>query len=1062
MTEPRTVRLEVPSGAVMDRLAAEPLPLPLTEEERRLEVFRDVYFDTPGGELGLKPALVRIRHVADGGRKLLIDVREARGNGRPPVRHRAEADVSEGEHETIFHGDSEPARLLRALIDPGRLEEAFEVETLRRLRTGTLTGDAGSVRVAYDTLTVRRGELSGTLWEVSVTAAEDVDVDPLLQAMERVSGVRITLADPARRVREFLDEAEIIALEREVRAAREVGVVAHWRGRIALLQVEGGLRIPHGDGSGEAAARRLLTRQVAEPGGRVRLLGTNPGGPGRPALEVWLASDVKPGESREGVAWIPLDEALATVGSGVLREPRTLAALEVAARSDIGTTSGGAALGEAESEEDDVEALELALPEPASLEMSVDKDVAPDQLLNAELSRIAFDERILVFAESEDTPLLERVRFLSMFGARQDDFFMTRVAGFKEEVAAGGRRRTMDGLTAHEQLDLIGIRARQVSARAQRLLRARLLPALEEKGIRILRWDDLDDEDRTYLRDHYSADAEAVLTPMAADASHPFPHIRNLRPAIAAVVRLPGSERAHFTAIELPGELPRLLPLQDGRRFVPVEDLLVARLPELFSGLRVGSAHLFRVTRSARTQLEETLVGDVLQAVEEDVARRPFRSPIRLEVEPDMPRSLRDLILNELRHEAPTEPGWLGPQDIYQVDGFIDLAALEELTDVETDEPLTFPRMERSRPFPEDRSVFDLLSERDRLVHFPYDDFGSSAERFIREAAEDPDVVSLKVTLYRTDSSSEIVQALSRARELGKDAVALIEIKASFDEQRNIAWAKSLSAAGIHVVFSPLNYKVHAKAGLVLRRENDRLVRYSYIGTGNLNAATARSYTDVALLTADQRIGEELQSVFNILTGYSAAGEFEHLLVSPFNMRRRFLQLIEREIENARDGRPASIRGQLNGLADRRLISKLYEASQAGVKIDLAVREICALRPGLPDLSENIRIVSLLGRLLQHARIFEFANGGDPAYYIGSADWRPRNLSRRVEVAVHVTEPELTSRLSAILDGVLNDPALWELRGDGSHIRNGELVGGSAAVSGGFLTFANESAAESA
>jgi polyphosphate kinase len=1038
MEDRHTFRIEVPGGELLDRLAGQPIPLPVTGEERSLVVFRDVYFDTPGAELGRKNARVRIRHHADGRRVLLIDVRDRDRAGAAPARHHAEAEVEgEGPADAVFHGDSEPARLLRALIDPGRLEPAFELETLRRLRKGTLD-DGARLDIAYDTLTIRRGDLSGTLWEVLVRADDGVDAGPLVESIEREPGCRITLADRARRVREFLDEVEVLALEREVRSAREVAVVARRGGRIALHRQEEGLRIPHGDGSGEGACRRVLNDAFGSGGGPVRLLGTNPGGVGRPALEVWLAEGFRRGDA-DGVVWLPLSEVLETVGSAALREPRTLAALEVVSRSDLEVADGQEETGGSGS---GPEALELALPQVAAPEDAYDTEIPPDQLLNAELSRIAFDERILVFAESEETPLLERVRFLSMFGARQDDFFMSRVAGFKDELLAGGRRLTLDGLDAHQQLDLIGVRARHIAVRAQTLLRDRLLPALAERGIRILRWAELGEELRTFLLDHYGTDAEAVLTPMAADASHPFPHIRNLRPAIGAVVRLPGSERTHFTAVELPGELPRFLPLPDGLCFVPLEDLVLARLPELFSGLEVQSAHLFRVTRSARTQIEETLVADVLQAVESDVAQRPFRAPVRLEVAADMPRPIRQLILEELRHEAPAEPTALGPRDVYVVDGLIDLEALDEIAGIEPPDPgLVFGPLQPGDPFPEDTPVFDLIADADRLVHYPYDDFSATAERFIREAAEDPQVVSLKVTLYRTDTASEVVKALSRARNRGKDAVALIEIKASFDEEQNIAWAKSLSAAGIHVVFSPLKYKVHAKAALVVRREGDRLRRYCYIGTGNLNAATARSYTDVGLLTCDPEIGEELQAVFNILTGYSAAGEFEHLLVSPFNMRRRFLRLLDREIENARAGRPAGLRGQLNGLADRRMIGKLYDASAAGVEIDLAVREICALRPGVPGLSENIRVVSLLGRLLQHSRIFEFANGGDPEYFIGSADWRPRNLSRRVEVVTPVRHPPLKARLSDILDAVLYDERVWVLQPDGSHARDGEFVG---------------------
>ncbi len=1050
--EVRTIRFEVPDADVMDRLLGATIPLTLEDDARSVVVFRDVYFDTPGGELDLKPARVRIRHHADGRRTLLIDVRERKGAA--PSRHQAEAavDSTDGQNdaEAIFQGDSEPARLLRALIDPARLEVAFEVETLRRLRTARLQ-EGGALELAYDTLVIRRGDLAGTLWEITVRAPEGSQLDPLVESMEQEGGVRITLSEPARRVREFLDDAEMVALGRAVRSARQVAVVAYHRGRIALAREDGGLGVPRGEGSGESACRKVMGASLSERGGRLRLLGTNPGGPGRPGLEVWLAEDVKPADTREEIMWVPLADILTTVGSGAVREPRTLAALEVVARSDLAPVSEEADVGDVDSGQ---EALELAVPAMPEDTDPYDATIAPDHLLNAELSRIAFDERILVYAESEEAPLLERLRFVSMFGARQDDFFMTRVAGFKDELAGGANRRTLDGLNAHEQLDLIGVRARQVMGRAQRLLRDQILPALAERGIRILRWDDLTDDEREFLREHYATDAEAVLTPMAADASHPFPRIRNLRPAIGAVVQLPGSERVHFTAVELPGELPRFLPLGDGRRFVPLEELVLAQLPELFTGLKVENAHLFRVTRSAKTQLEETLVADVLQAVKADVANRPFRGPVRLEVAAGMPRPIRHLILNELRYETPAEPEALGPRDVYVVDGMIDLAALAEVANaaeeaVEPDEPLRFPPMEREDPFDPDRPVFELLAEEDRLVHFPYDDFSTTAERFIREAAEDPDVVSLKVTLYRTDSSSEIVKALSRARELGKDAVALIEIKASFDEEQNIAWAKSLSAAGIHVVFSPLTYKVHAKAALVVRREGDRLRRYSYIGTGNLNAATARSYTDVALLTADPDLGEELHSVFNILTGYSATGEFEHLLVSPFNMRRRFLELIDREIEHARAGRPAKLRGQLNGLADRRMIGKLYEASQAGVQVDLAVREICALRPGVPGLSENIRIVSLLGRLLQHARIFEFANGGVVEHYIGSADWRPRNLSRRVEVITPVRHPPLQARLSEILDGVLYHDAVWTLRPDGSHTRGEQVVGSAAALARG-------------
>ena len=1031
-------RLEVPDGDTLGRLAAEALEP--RASDRDLILFRDVHYDTPAGDLAARGSVVRIRHHQDGRRLLLVDVREVDA-GEPVSRHHAEAEFEGLDDTAAFRGDSEPGRLLRSMIDPSRLEIAFEIETHRRF--GVVDADDGDrVELSFDTLVVRRDQLSGTLWEIRVVSGSGEAAERHVARFEKVDGVRITLTEPARRARELLDDAEVAALEREVQSAREVAVLAAWNGRLGLISTEEGLRVPCGEGSGAAAARRVLARNLSEQVPRLRLLGTSAGGPTRPALEVWLTEDLSPEAAADAVVWIAIPELIDAVVRGGLREARTLAAVEIACRSDLSPEGGPGGI--LEGDRFAPGPLELSLPPSPRMTRETD-DLDPANLLNAELSRIAFDERILAFAEGDDVPLLEQVRFLSMFGARQDDFFMTRVAGFKEELGAGGRRRTMDGLSAHEQLDLIALRTRQVARRAQRLYRTRLAPALEQRGVELLRWSQLEEREQELLLERFAPDAEAVLTPMVTDASHPFPHIRNLRPAIAALVRFPEAERSHFLALELPGELPRFLRVPDTQRFVPLEELLIAHLPRLAAGMRVVAAHVFRVTRSARSDVEETLVGDVLQAVEDDIAGRPFGAPVRLEVDAAMPPALRHYLLRELRHESMAELSPLSQRDVYAVDGLIDLAALEELVELPI-EGGRFEPLERTDALDPERPVMALVRERDRLVYFPHDRFESSAERFLREAAEDPDVVSVKVTLYRTDSSSEMVRALARARELGKDATALIEIKASFDEQRNIAWAKSLSAAGIHVALSPLRYKVHAKAALVVRREDEKLVRYAYIGTGNLNNATARSYTDAGLFTADPEITAELQAVFNILTGYSAPAEFKHLLVSPFNMRDRYLELIDREIEHVRAGRGGRIRGQLNGLADRRLVAALYEASQAGVEIDLAVREICVLRPGVPGLSENIRIVSLVGRLLQHARIFEFANGGETEYYIGSADWRPRNLTRRVEVAVPVRDPGHQQRLAGILDDLLHDPRVWELQPDGSHVRDSEVVGSAAAV----------------
>jgi polyphosphate kinase len=666
------------------------------------------------------------------------------------------------------------------------------------------------------------------------------------------------------------------------------------------------------------------------------------------------------------------------------------------------------------------------------------KDVPAELLLNMDLSRLTFDERILAFAEAPETPLLERVRFLGMFGERRDDFFMTRVARFKRMLAGGSLERSMDGLTPGEQLDAIAIRARQIMRRAYTLL-GNLIPECEQHGIIVERWSDLDEDDRTYVRDTYGARLAALVTPLAADPTHPFPHIRNLRPALAAIVRLPQGNQEQFIAVELPGDLPRFVPLPEGHRFVTLEDVVEATLPELYRGLQVLRAHMFRITRSANIDIDSDPL-DMLQAVEEKITMRPFQEIVRLEVEKSMPPDMRHHLLRELQFDSEDEPSSLDEQDVYTVERFVDLAALEEIAALDLPE-LKFPPRQPKVPLDAGRSVFDQIRERERFVHFPHDSFEESVERLLRDAAEDPDTVAVKVTVYRTSKDSGVVEALQRARENGKDALAMVELKASFDEQRNIEWARGLEAAGIRVVFSPPKYKVHAKIALVLRREGDELRRYAYIGTGNLNARTASSYIDVGIFTADEALTEEVNAVFNLLTGYSAGEEMDKLLVAPFNMRRRFLRMIEREAEHARAGRPALIRGQLNGLADRRLIGALYRASQAGVRIELMVREICALRPGVPGVSENIRIVTQVGRYLQHARIFHFRNGGADEYYIGSADWRPRNMVERVEVATPVRDPEHQQRLSEILDLTLTHPERWELRADGTYSRGGEVIG---------------------
>ncbi|CAN5768988.1 hypothetical protein BH23GEM10_BH23GEM10_01160 [soil metagenome] len=1039
----RVLRFVVPDHEALSRIATAPLPLELREIGADLDFFRIVHFDTRAGDLQRKGASVRLRIGANESQLLQVDIDLPAANAPGVVRRHAEAVVPAQPPAELFAGPSEPAGMLRALVDPAHLVPAFEMETVRRVRSAAPAGrDRESVRFAFDAVTVRKGNASGELHELEITIAADAEGDfkGLVEDIERAYGVHLTLADAAARARRLIDHLLLDRLEQDVRAAREVAVVAYEQGRIAMARDGNELRIPTGPGSGQDACRRVLRSVFGKAYARIRLLGTSAGIEARPGLEIWLAEGVTHNDG--DCDWLPLDDVLERVGSPRLRDARTLATLHAVARSDLAgraAAENGASpntrrpaypIFERAVSQAKVDAM-LSEPEP--------EKIAPELLLNPELSRLSFDERILVLAEDADVPLLERVRFLSMFGTRQDDFFMTRVAEFKHELAAGSTDTTPDGLSAGEQLEVVRIRARQVAQRAYRLLDDKLLPALRQNDIRVLSWAQLNETDREHLRANFASRIEAVTTPVIADPTHPFPHIRNLRPAIAATLRLPESRDEHFVAIELPSGLPRFVPLSDGHRYIPLEEIILASLPNLYPGLELVQANTFRVTRSGVVELDDEPAGGVLSAIEEEIERRPFGDVVRLEVQSTMPASVRDRLLRELQYELPDVETGLSIADVYQVDGLVDLAALRELAALELP-ALQYEPLEHTSPLDAARSVMDQVRDGDVLLRFPQDSFGDTLERFMEEAAEDPDVVAMKITLYRTNPDSRLVRALARARGLGKDAFALVELKASFDERRNIEWARSLQNAGIHVVFSPAGIKVHAKIALVVRREDDGLCRYVYIGTGNLNAATARAYTDVGLLSSHPDLGEEVSAVFNMLTAYTGDREFEHLLVSPFTMRDRFLRLIEREIEHAKAGRGGRIRAQLNGLADRRMIAALYRASLAGVRIDMAVREICCLRPGLPGLSENIRVVSLLGRFLQHARIFCFHNAGEPEYFAGSADWRPRNLSKRVEVATPVVEPDHCAVLDEMLDHVLQHPDAWELTGDGTLVRGSNVV----------------------
>jgi polyphosphate kinase len=660
-------------------------------------------------------------------------------------------------------------------------------------------------------------------------------------------------------------------------------------------------------------------------------------------------------------------------------------------------------------------------------------DLPEDRYLNRELSWLDFNARVLALAEDTSQPLLERVKFLAIFSSNQDEFSMVRVAGLKRREQAGLAVRSADGLSLREQLAQIATRSRELAERQAQLYLHSIRPELEKHKITFVTWSDLGDQQRLRLSDYFTDQIFPVLTPLAVDCAHPFPSISNLSLNLAVMVRDPDSRLERFARVKVPNNVPRLVRVEsdpDGRgsprTFLPLEELIGAHLGELFAGMEVLDWHLFRVTRNADFEVEEDRDEDLLQAMERELVRRRFGSPVRLEVAQPMSEHVLELLLRELD---------VDPYDVVEVPGLLDLSCLWQLHALHApelkDEPLvpaTHPAFGKGES-PKD--VFATLRDGDVLVHHPYDSFSTSVQRFIEQAARDPQVLAIKQTLYRTSGDSPIVDALIDAAEAGKQVVALVELKARFDEQANIRWARALERAGVHVVYGLMGLKTHCKTSLVVRQEGSMIRRYCHIGTGNYNPKTARLYEDIGLFTAQSAIGADLTDLFNSLTGYARPTSYRSLLVAPYGIRRGIMERIEGEIAHVQAGRPAGIRIKVNSLVDEQVIDALYRAALASVRVDLVVRGICALIPGRPGLSENIQVRSILGRFLEHSRVFHFAGAGE--HWIGSADMMHRNLDRRVEVLALVADPAITDELDAMLTSAL-DPATrcWVLAADGS------------------------------
>lgn len=656
--------------------------------------------------------------------------------------------------------------------------------------------------------------------------------------------------------------------------------------------------------------------------------------------------------------------------------------------------------------------------------------------LNRELSWLDFNARVLALAEDESIPLLERVRFLAIWSSNLDEFFMVRVAGLKEQVALGVRTTPADGMTPAEQLDHIGPIVADQYKRADALFLNELAPQLSDAGIRFGDYDSLDDDDRQYLDDQFRSRVFPVVTPLAVDPAHPFPYISNLSLNLAILVRNRDTGQTRFARIKVPPILSRFVVMPDGERFVPLEQVIAAHLDELFPGMEIVEHHVFRVTRNADFEIEEDQGGDLLQTIESELTRGRFGRVVRLEVHDTMSPEVLDLLTREMS---------IDEADVVRVSSPLGLAGLSVVADLaradltwERWNWTTQPRLAaRSGEAPD---FFATIRAGDVLVHHPYGSFTTSVVEFLDQAARDPKVLAIKMTLYRTSKDSPIMRALMEAADEGKQVVALVELKARFDEERNIEWAQKLEDAGVHVVYGVVGLKTHTKIALVVRDEGDAITRYAHIGTGNYNDTTARIYEDIGLFTADPDIGADLTDLFNFLTGYSQQRRYRKLVVSPMSARTELTRLIRSEAEK---GSAGHITMKMNSLVDPGMIDELYAASGAGCRIELIVRGICSLIPRAPGLSENIVVRSIVGRYLEHSRIYRFgARGHDRTYLIGSADLMQRNLDRRVEALAPVEDPDLQFRLDEILEVCMADDVLaWELGADGMWSKTPTVLG---------------------
>jgi polyphosphate kinase len=1029
----RRLNVPVEDVARFSELTGKRRPLGMLGSGSTYHLLRETYFDTSDGVLAEKGMTLRLRTEARGHAVVELAIAEGVSLQGVVEERLLETPVVEGGLYATMAADSEVATRVREVADPDALRPRAAVDIdreSRELKSGPFS--RASHRVHFDEVIAHAPGLTLQFQEITLVelTSGNTTLETLGSRLESEHGIASDGRDTLRRIEGALQRnrgAPAPEVPNDVRVA--FLLMREWD--VALVDGVDGLTFPNARGSGEEIALEYLAELRGRESGRgldVDLVCFATARRGGSDLEVWF-HELTDDEDVEGVVWIPLMELMQRLGGPRLRDPGLISTLLMLARSETGLRMLR-------------DAPHRRRTPPVQLPLEARPDglktgKGDDDFLDLELAIVDFNQRVLELAEDPDIPLLERFRFLSIFSANMDEFFVVRVGRLKEDVTTG-KVDPEEDFSPEQILDIVTVRVRALLARQYACLHGELLPALADGGVSVLQWDDLDEAQQAALRERFEADVFPLLTPqlLTSGPGRSFPRLVSLGVALAVSLRRGEEGKSELGYVPVPDHLDRFLPVPGSKDMIAVEDVICANCAQLFPGASIERGHAFRATRMGDVTIDEHGVKSIMREVEDEVEERGFLPIIRLEVSAQMPREVRASLLRSIRDDQAADSATVTRSDVYEVPGVVDLTDIAELCDTEIDGG-TFPKYEAEHPLDVDRSIFDILKDGDILCHHPFQDFESTVGRFLRDAASDPDVVAIKLTLYRTGRRSPIMDALMAALEAGKDVSVFVEVTARFDEASNIHWTKTLRDAGASVVYGVVGFKTHAKTALVIRKEDGGVRRYVHIGTGNYNAATARFYTDLGLMSADPDLGADLNDFFNELTGGAGPPqkEFRRLLVAPHSLVQGIDRMIEREIQHARAGRPARIQVKVNGLADKKVVKALYTAAREGVQIDLIVRSICTLRPGVPGLSDGITVRSILGRFLEHARIFYFENAGQSEYYIGSADWRKRNLRRRVEVVTPVDDPDARVVLRRILDSQLDDPRAWVLRPDGAFER---------------------------